>query len=95
MKQNEFFIFPSENFNPQEMDLLNPSNYHLISPNIFRIQKIAAKNYMFRHHLETTVVEVNELKDIAYRSVRSTSPLLNMIKVRLNHLGKIVQLGEY
>jgi CRISPR-associated endonuclease Csn1 len=95
MKQNEFFIFPSESFNPHEMNLLNSNNYHLISPNIFRVQKIATKNYMFRHHLETTVEEVNELKDIAYKSVRSTSPLNGIIKVRTNHLGKIVQLGEY
>jgi CRISPR-associated endonuclease Csn1 len=95
IKQNEFFIFPSNDFNPHEMDLLNPSNYHLISPNIFRVQKIATKNYMFRHHLETTVEELNELKDIAYRSVRSTSPLNGIIKVRINHLGQIVQLGEY
>ena len=95
MKQNEFFIFPSDDFNPHEMDLSNPSNYHLISPNVFRVQKIATKNYMFRHHLETTVEELNELKDIAYRSVRSTSPLIGIIKVRINHLGQIVQLGEY
>ncbi|TRX27615.1 type II CRISPR RNA-guided endonuclease Cas9 [Flavobacterium franklandianum] len=95
MKQNEFFIFPSDNFNLPEMDLLNPSNYHLISPTIFRVQKLATKNYFFRHHLETTVEEVKELKDIAYRSIRSTSPLNGIIKVRINHLGQIVQVGEY
>jgi CRISPR-associated endonuclease Csn1 len=95
MKQNEFFIFPSESFNPHEMDLLNPSNYHLISPNIFRVQKIATKNYMFRHHLETTVEEKSELKNIAYKSVRSTSPLMDIIKIRINHIGKIVHSGEY
>lgn len=95
MKQNEFFIFPSESFNPHEIDLLNPSNYHLISPNIFRVQKISTKNYMFRNHLETTVEEMSQLKDIAYKSVRSTSPLNGIIKIRINHLGKIVQLGEY
>ena len=55
MKQNEFFIFPSESFNPQEIDLLNPSNYHLISPNMFRVQKLGSKDYIFRNHLETTI----------------------------------------
>jgi CRISPR-associated endonuclease Csn1 len=95
MKQNEFFIFPSEGFNPQEMDLLNPINYHLISQNMFRVQKIATKNYMFRHHLETTVDEKNELRDIAYKSIRSTSPLIGVIKIRVNHLGQIIHLGEY
>lgn len=95
MKQNEFFIFPTESFNPHEMDLLNPNNYHLISPNIFRVQKIASKNYYFRHHLETTIEEKKELKDITYKSIWTTSPLNGIIKVRINHLGKIVQQGEY
>ncbi|MFV8337174.1 type II CRISPR RNA-guided endonuclease Cas9 [Flavobacterium sp. RSP29] len=95
MKQNEFFIFPSESFNPQEIDLKNSNNYHLISPNMFRVQKIATKNYMFRHHLETIIEEKKDLKDITYRSIRSTSPLSGIIKVRINHLGQIVHLGEY
>ena len=48
MKQNEFFIFPSDNFNPLDYDLLNPENYHLISPNMFRVQKFTVKDYFFR-----------------------------------------------
>jgi len=95
MKQNEFFIFPSSTFKPSEINLSNPENYSKISPNLFRVQKLATKNYMFRHHLETSVEEKNEVKDIAYKSIRSTSPLLNIIKIRLNHLGQIVQTGEY
>jgi CRISPR-associated endonuclease Csn1 len=94
MKQNEFFIFPSDSFNPQEMDLQNPSNYHLISPNIFRIQKLATKDYNFRHHLETTVEDKKELKDISYKRL-GINGINNITKVRINHLGKIVQLGEY
>lgn len=52
MKQNEYFVFPNEKtgFNPKEVDLLNPENYALISPNLFRVQKFAYKNYVFRHH---------------------------------------------
>ncbi|MFW0718000.1 type II CRISPR RNA-guided endonuclease Cas9 [Pedobacter sp. N23S346] len=97
MKQNEYFIFPNEQtgFNPNEIDLLNQKNNKLISPNLFRIQKIATKNYMFRHHLETTVEERKELANIAFVSVRSTPPLINIIKVRINHIGQIVKIGEY
>jgi len=97
MKQNEYFIFPNEKtgFNPKEIDLLDPKNKKEISPNLFRVQKLATKNYFFRHHLETTVDEVVQLKDVAYVSIRSTSPLGNIIKVRLNHLGDIVKVGEY
>jgi CRISPR-associated endonuclease Csn1 len=61
---------------------------------LFRVQKIATKNYMFRHHLETTVDEKKELVNIAYVNVRSTNPLRNIVKVRINHIGQIVKVGE-
>jgi CRISPR-associated endonuclease Csn1 len=101
MKQNEFFIFPSYSFNPHEMDLFNPSNYHLISPNIFRVQKISTKNYMFNHHLETKAVDgemlksKKELSKITYHFIQTPTNLNGIIKVRINHLGQIVQIGEY
>lgn len=97
MKQNEYFVFPNEKteFNPNEIDLLDPENRKKISPNLFRVQKLATKNYMFRHHLETTVEEQIQLKDVSYVSIRSTTPLEKLIKVRVNHLGEIVKVGEY
>lgn len=94
MKQNEYFVFPSEDFDPNEIDLLNPMNYKLISKNLFRVQKIATKNYMFRHHLETDVEEKKQLVNIAYINIRSCAPLKNIIKVRINHIGQIVKTGE-
>ena len=95
MKQNEFFIFPSENFNPSEIDLTNHTNYNLISPNLFRVQKIASKNYFFRHHLDTAVEEPKELKGITYKPQLGLTGLNGIIKVRINHIGKIVKIGEY
>lgn len=103
MKQNEFFIFPSESFNPHEIDLLNPSNYHLISPNMFRVQSLSViqygnstiRDFKFRHHLETTVEDKKELTNITYKQIKSLIPLNEIIKVRINHLGKIVHIGEY
>jgi CRISPR-associated endonuclease Csn1 len=98
MKQNEFFIFPSDSFNPHEMDLLNPGNYHLISPNIFRVQKfgeLGSSGFWFRHHLETTLENSKLLKSITYKDIYSHKALENIIKVRINHLGQIVQQGEY
>lgn len=95
MKQNELFVFPNENtdFNPSEIDLLDPKNKKLISPNLFRVQKIATKNYMFRHHLESTVI--SDIADVTYKHIRSTEPLRNIIKIRMNHSGDIVGIGEY
>ena len=97
MKQNEFFIFPSESFNPHEIDLLNPNNYHLISPNIFRVQKFGSllSGFWFRHHLETQIETPKELKGITFKVIQSANNLRDIIKVRINHLGQIVQQGEY
>lgn len=96
MKQNEYFIFPNEKagFHPDEIDLLDPNNYTLISPNLFRVQKITSKDYMFRHHLETTVEDRKELRGITWKRVLSLKDLNRIIKVRVNHIGQIVAVGE-
>ncbi|MEI8279602.1 MAG: type II CRISPR RNA-guided endonuclease Cas9, partial [Bacteroidota bacterium] len=95
IKQNEYFIFPSEGFDPAEIDLLNPDNYKIISHNLFRVQKIATKNYFFRHHLETMLNDAKELKDVAYKNIRSLPHIEEIVKVRINHIGQIVKVGEY
>ena len=94
MKQNEMFVFPNveKGFNPNEIDLLNEKNGKKISQNLYRVQKIATTNYMFRHHLETTVT--NNI-DFTFRNLRSTPKLEGIVKVRLNHIGEIVHVGEY
>jgi len=105
MKQNEYFVFPNEvtGFNPNEIDLLDSENYHLISPNLFRVQKFskviygnsAVRDYVFRHHLETTISDNKELKDITYKSIKSLAIFKDIVKVRINHIGQIVKVGEY
>ncbi|MCO5233542.1 MAG: type II CRISPR RNA-guided endonuclease Cas9 [Chitinophagales bacterium] len=98
MKQNELFVFPNEktNFNPTEIDLLDPNNKKKISPNLFRVQKYSFKNYVFRHHLETTVADFSStLKETTWRDFRSSKGLDKIIKVRTNHLGDIIGVGEY
>ena len=92
MKQNEMFVFPSEDFNIDEIDLLNNENYTLISPHLFRVQKLGTKDYTFRHHLETTVTSnIN----FTFKRIRNCDALKMLVKIRTNHLGEIVQLGEY
>lgn len=97
MKQNEYFVFPNEKtgFYPHEIDLMNPDNYALISPNLFRVQKFSSKDYTFRHHLETNVDNKKELQDIAWKRITSLANLSGIIKVRVNHIGQIVSVGEY
>ena len=108
MKQNEYFVFPryetivDENgneqqiktFDPKDIDLMNPDNYALISKNLYRVQKIATKDYTFRHHLETTVLDNNKTKGLTW--VRcGLNGIGEIIKVRVNHIGQIVYVGEY
>jgi len=97
MKQNEYFVFPNEKtgFVPSEIDLTNPDNYHLISPNLYRVQKFSSSDYMFRHHLETNVDESNELKGFTWKRITSLKNLEGVVKVRVNHIGQIVNVGEY
>ena len=103
MKQNECFIFPNKKtgFDPVEMDLLDTEKYHLISPNLFRVQKVSTKNYVFNHHLETTAVTNETLKfkkqlvGITHFFIQSLPPLKDVVKVRINHIGQIVSVGEY
>src|SRR5690554_1515316 len=101
MKQNEMFVFPFEDFDPKEIDLMDERNATLISPNLFRIQSISSKYYIFRNHLESVVATGDTFKNfknlsgITYNFLRSPEGLIKIIKVRVNHIGKIIQVGEY
>ncbi len=97
MKQNEYFVFPNPEmgFDPNEIDLLDPKNYNEISKNLYRVQKVTSKCYYFRHHLETTVGDVNELRNVTWKRIQTVDKLLGVVKVRVNHLGQIVKVGEY
>jgi len=96
MKQNEYFVFPNPEtgFDPNEIELMNPENYSLISPNLFRVQKFTKGDYFFRHHLETNVEDKSVLKNIVWKRL-STKALNGIVKVRINHIGQIVNVGEY
>lgn len=97
MKQNEYFVFPNAEtgFNPNEVDLLNESNYERISPNLFRVQKMSSKDYFFRHHLDTEVQVQKELRNVTWLRIQNINLLDGVVKVRINHIGKIVAIGEF
>ena len=105
MKQNEMFVFPNATtgFNPTEIDLLDPKNKKLISLNLFRVQTISVvkygnsvvRDFKFRHHLEATLQDDKILQGITFQQIKSLEPLRNIVKVRINHLGDIVNIGEY
>ena len=105
MKQNEYFVFPNEatGFNPSEVDLIDEANYSIISPNLYRVQKVsriekgasASRDYWFRHHLETILNDDVRLKNSAFKRIQSLKFLEGIVKVRINSIGKIVAVGEY
>lgn len=98
MKQNEMFLFPSEEFDPKQINLLDRSNYKLISKNLFRVQKfgeLSKSGFWFRHHLETSVDVNKSLRSISYFDFYSKDFMKNIAKVRINHLGEIIHVGEY
>ena len=108
MKQNEYFVFPhyetviDENgsqqqiktFDPKDIDLMNPDNYALISKNLYRVQKFTIKDYFFRHHLETKVEDDNKTKGLLWIRC-GLNGIVGIVKVRVNHIGQIVYVGEY
>ena len=96
MKQNEFFVFPNQEtgFEPSKIDLMDPKNYALISPNLFRVQKFTTKDYFFRHHQETILNDNKKLLGTTWKR-GGLGLLKGVIKVRVNHIGQIVSVGEY
>ena len=64
---------------------------------MYRVQKFGSllSGFWFRHHLETKIDTEKELKGITYKVIQSTKNIQNIIKVRVNHIGQIVSVGEY
>ena len=98
-KKRQYFLFPDDKgFNPTELTkdfILNEDNYSILSPHLFRVQKLSTKNYCFRHHLETKVENAKELNGITYKWQLGLNGIASILKVRVNHIGKIVAVGEY
>ena len=96
MKQNEYFVFPDKatGFMPEEIDMMDKRNYSRISQHLYRVQAFSTKDYFFRHHLETNVENISELKGYTWKRIRNLSNLEGVVKVRVNHIGEIVKIGE-
>lgn len=104
MKSNEFFVLPDSVLNTDvlgcignisDLDLLNPVNATIINAHLFRVQKLSTRDYWFRHQYETTVEDKKELRDIAFVHIQTVDKLKGFVKVRVDHLGRIVHVGEY
>jgi len=93
LQQNEMFV---HGLTKDEIETLySNKEYKTISEHLFRVQKIASKYYVLRFHLETKVEDdslqgLNLGKYLRYSSIGN----FNCIKIRINNLGQIIQIGE-
>lgn len=94
LQRGEYVVFPDDNFVPHEIDLTNESNFAEVSPHLFTVQKLSSKYYNFRHHLDPSTNVEKELQDVNWKRIRNVSALMNLVKVRLDSLGRIVSYTE-
>lgn len=90
MQQNEMFILGiPEN---EVIEHIEKKNYDKISNNLYRVQKIAETNYMFRHHLETQIIDDDNSKQSKrFLNIRSIGSLFTIFpyKISISVIGKI------
>lgn len=91
MQQNELFVF---NMKKEEIEIaISKKEYFSVASNLFRLRKITSGSYWFNHIYETQPRESIEDKR-AGRCIQASLSGMKGIKVRLNNLGQIIQIGE-
>ena len=99
MQQNEMLIL--EMHKKEFEDALDQKNYSIISKHLYVIWSLSNCDYWLRHHLETKNSELKSIEKSKeakrYYRCKSLKAFfsLNPIKVRINHIGEIVSIGEY
>ena len=93
MQQNEMFILGMEEEIYQ--DAMTNNDYALLSKYLYRVQKLATGDYVFRHHLETSVEdksatarEMGKLKRLSLKGLVENNPH----KVHVSVIGKISEI---
>ena len=98
ISKGDAVIFADESigFNPSRLSLEELKSSNNISSNLYYVQKISeeSNNYVFRHHTDNNKTIDSELKNIKLKILSNVSHLDGCVKVRLNHIGKIVQILE-
>ena len=91
MQQNEMFILGMA---PEEIsNCIENKDYKAISNKLYRVQKLSESNYVFRHHLETQLVDDESArKSKRFYSIRSLGAFfaLNPHKVNVDCIGNIM-----
>ncbi len=93
MQANEMFVLGMTE--EAWHDALEANDYHAINKHLYRVQKISSKDYMFRHHIETSVEDKDRKISMQMKRmipIRSAQGLYdqNPHKVKINLLGQII-----
>ena len=93
MQQNEMFILGMDEELYQ--DAMQNNDYAILSRFLYRVQKLSAKDYYFRHHLETTAddnssiaKQMGKMKRLSLKSLFDNNPH----KVHVSVIGKISEI---
>ncbi|NSW94869.1 MAG: type II CRISPR RNA-guided endonuclease Cas9 [Bacteroidales bacterium] len=95
MQQNEMFLIGLQNDEIER--LIAERDYKKLSEFLYRVQKLASLYYVFRHHLETELIDTKEaLYTKRFYRIQSIKALqmLNPIKVRISLTGEIVRQSD-
>jgi len=101
MQNNDLFVFDLKHSNnpteENEIDFYDVKNRKLISEKLYRVQKMSKKSsgefdVHFRHHYESTIDR--SIKEETWINIRSNKLLNRITKIRINHLGEIIKIGE-
>ncbi len=90
MAINDMFVF---GLDPKEINFQDDRHRSLVSRHLFRIRKLTSGNYWFMHHLETQILEDTTAKKMQRCKQCSISSLQGAVKVRIDRLGRIIQVG--
>lgn len=91
MQQNEMFVLGLTKEDIKTA--IDTDDYKTISNNLYRMQKLTEKDYVFRHHLETQIIDDNNSKKSKrHIRIQSLGALfgLNPYKIKINLLGNII-----
>lgn len=97
MQQNELFLL---NLPEEMLKNLNVNDKSVLSKYLYLVWSVSDCDYWFRHHLETKNSELKSIENAResnrYFRFKSLGALFatNPVKIRLNHLGDIVQIGN-
>jgi CRISPR-associated endonuclease Csn1 len=93
MQQNEMFILGMNEELYQEA--MRNNDYAMLSKYLYRVQKLATGDYVFRHHQETSVEdksatarEIGKLKRLSLKGLVDNNPH----KVHISVIGKITEI---